>query len=370
MDDKELEEEFNQLFAEEYNGKTVTSSLKVAAAFNKKHNNVLRDIDNLLKKIAETSDAPDTFFIKRTYNTENNNRSYPMYLMTLDGFGLLVSGYTGDDVFEKKLKYANMLIEKKVEKEKSKKEEKKPMGNLVIEMNNGHPVLDSREVAEMVGKTHAHLCRDIAGYIKIMSKNPKLDSSNFFIERTYKQAGNGKEVKCYNITKLGCEMIANKLTGKKGILFTAEYVKRFNEMEQQQQQQKQLTTADLFLQNALLMKEHELQLAKLTEETQLLKDTQKKQQSTIDTLNGVCTDETKRQKLNRLVRSYANTHGVQYADAWNLFKEMYNNAYHTNLKLQITNYVKANNLRKKPSKPEFLEETNQLDDALRIAEKM
>ena len=231
-------------------------------------------------------------------------------------------------------------------------------------------VLDSREVAEMVGKTHAHLCRDIAGYIEVMGKNPKLVSSNFFIERTYKQAGNGKEVKCYNITKLGCEMIANKLTGKKGILFTAEYVKRFNEMEQQQQQQKQLTTADLFLQNALLMKEHELQLAKLTEETQLLKDTQKKQQSTIDTLNGVCTDETKRQKLNRLVRSYANTHGVQYADAWNLFKEMYNNAYHTNLKLQITNYVKANNLRKKPSKPEFLELTNQLDDALRVAEKM
>lgn len=93
------------------------------------------------------------------------------------------------------------------------------------------PTLDSREVAEMVGKTHAHLCRDIAGYIEIMSKNPKLDSSNFFIERAYKQAGNGKEVKRYDITKKGCEMVANKLTGEKGILFTAEYVERFNEME-------------------------------------------------------------------------------------------------------------------------------------------
>ena len=138
-----------------------------------------------------------------------------------------------------------------------------------------------------------------------------------------------------------------------------------------------MTPADMFLQNAKLMKEHETKLAKLTEEnkelkqeTQLIKDTQRKQQSELDTLNGVCTDETKRQKLNRLVRSYANTHGVQYADGWNLFKEMYNNAYHTNLKLQITNYCKANNLRKKPSKPEFLEKTNQLDDALRVAEKM
>ena len=93
------------------------------------------------------------------------------------------------------------------------------------------PTLDSREVAEMVGKTHAHLCRDIAGYIEVMGKNPKLVSSNFFIERTYKQAGNGKEVKRYDITKKGCEMVANKLTGEKGILFTAEYVERFNAME-------------------------------------------------------------------------------------------------------------------------------------------
>ena len=31
---------------------------------------------------------------------------------------------------------------------------------------------------------------------------------------------------------MGCEMLANKLTGEKGILFTAKYVKRFNDMEQ------------------------------------------------------------------------------------------------------------------------------------------
>ena len=36
---------------------------------------------------------------------------------------------------------------------------------------------------------------------------------------------------CYLLSKMGCEMVANKLTGEKGILFTAAYVKRFNEME-------------------------------------------------------------------------------------------------------------------------------------------
>lgn len=91
--------------------------------------------------------------------------------------------------------------------------------------------LDSREVAKMVEKDHSHLCRDIKGYIEVIRQNPKLDSDQYFIEATY-TAGTGKPYTRYDITKLGCEMIANKLTGKKGILFTAEYVKRFNEMEQ------------------------------------------------------------------------------------------------------------------------------------------
>lgn len=92
------------------------------------------------------------------------------------------------------------------------------------------PVLDSREVAEMVGKAHGHLCRDIAKYVTVISTNPELDSLKFFVERNYVD-GKGETRKRYDITKQGCEMVANKLTGEKGILFTAEYVKRFNEME-------------------------------------------------------------------------------------------------------------------------------------------
>jgi Rha family phage regulatory protein len=93
-------------------------------------------------------------------------------------------------------------------------------------------VLDSREVAEMVGMRHADLMRNIDHYIEVISENAKLRSQNFFIERTYKTDGNNKTYKRYDITKKGCEMVANKLTGEKGILFTAEYVERFNQMEE------------------------------------------------------------------------------------------------------------------------------------------
>lgn len=228
-------------------------------------------------------------------------------------------------------------------------------------------VLDSREVAEMINVRHADLMRTVENYVNVISANAKLRSLNYFIESTYTDK-QGKPRKCYNITKMGCEMLANKLTGEKGILFSAEYVKRFNEMEQQQKPQ--LTTADMILQSAILLKQMETKQQEQQETLDRQQEILEKQQSTIETLNGVCTEGTKRQKLNNLVRSYANMEGVQYSEAWNVFRESYNNAYHTNLNLLIRNYRKKNNLKKKPSAPEYFEATGQLDDALRVAEKM
>lgn len=100
---------------------------------------------------------------------------------------------------------------------------------------NGKLLADSREVAEMVGKDHAHLMRDIRGYVEIMdaSENPKLDSRDFFIPSTYKVEGNNKTYDCYQLTRKGCDMVANKMTGEKGVLFTATYVTKFEEMERQ-----------------------------------------------------------------------------------------------------------------------------------------
>lgn len=93
--------------------------------------------------------------------------------------------------------------------------------------------IDSRDVADMIGKQHSHLCRDIAVYKKVISENPKLDFQNFFVESAYKTDGNNKTYPCYLLTKKGCDMVANKLTGEKGILFTAMYVSKFEDMEKQ-----------------------------------------------------------------------------------------------------------------------------------------
>jgi len=104
------------------------------------------------------------------------------------------------------------------------------MKNLTIINQNGKLLVDSREVAEMTGKRHDHLIRDIDGYVAVLNQTPNLGADHFFIESSY-STGTGKPYKCYLLTKKGCDMVANKMTGEKGVLFTAAYVTMFEEME-------------------------------------------------------------------------------------------------------------------------------------------
>lgn len=96
-------------------------------------------------------------------------------------------------------------------------------------MKNLEQTLDSREVAEMVGKQHKNLLADIRGYVEELGEL-KIQPTEFFKEDTYK-TGQNKELPCYNVTKKGCEFIAHKLTGIKGTEFTALYINRFHDME-------------------------------------------------------------------------------------------------------------------------------------------
>lgn len=111
------------------------------------------------------------------------------------------------------------------------------MSYKVMESNEGQAVqtIPSYEVAEMMEVKHSKVIRmiegdeDRVGIIPTLRK-AQMGVSKYFIEDTYKVEGNNKSYKCYECTKLGCDMLANKMTGEKGILFTAKYVERFNEM--------------------------------------------------------------------------------------------------------------------------------------------
>ena len=106
------------------------------------------------------------------------------------------------------------------------------MNDLTIIRQNGGCYIDSREVAELIGKRHHDLLRDIGRYRNYMdnSTESKIAFSGFFLESSYLDP-TGRTLPCYLLSKMGCEMVANKLTGEKGVLFTAAYVEKFNEME-------------------------------------------------------------------------------------------------------------------------------------------
>lgn len=102
--------------------------------------------------------------------------------------------------------------------------------------------ITSLEVAEMVGKDHNELLKDIRRYINLLGKG-KIPQSDFFEESTYKNSQN-KTQPCFEVTKKGCEFIANKLTGVKGAVFTAKYINRFHDMEQEISEKKPLSAME------------------------------------------------------------------------------------------------------------------------------
>lgn len=122
------------------------------------------------------------------------------------------------------------------------------------------------EVAEMMEMPHADILKKIEGrkdrkgYIQIMTEG-QMSVSDFFIPSSYKDVS-GKENKCYEVTRLGCDFLANKSTGEKGVLFTARYVKRFNEMEHSVQKRTYETKATSFGEVASFVKEMDRRMEK------------------------------------------------------------------------------------------------------------
>lgn len=111
------------------------------------------------------------------------------------------------------------------------------MNELKVHDFHGKQVIDSRDVAKWIGQEHKNLLSTIRAYKLVitsmsMDENSrlKIQPSDFFVESSYENRG--KEYPCYLLTKKGCDMVANKLTGEKGIAFTAAYVSAFEEMQQ------------------------------------------------------------------------------------------------------------------------------------------
>ena len=168
--------------------------------------------------------------------------------------------------------------------------------------------LDSREVAEMMNINHKDLikklegAKDRKGYMQIINER-HLSPVEYFIQSTYKDA-KGEERKNYQITKKGCELIAHKITGEKGVIFTLKYIEKFHAMEDQLQK----TTIEL---QVLKVKELENQVKKLEEVNKEL------EKSTQEAKNMMKLSHKNKLDFNRMIKSVvANKEEEKTLKAW------------------------------------------------------
>lgn len=129
------------------------------------------------------------------------------------------------------------------------------------------------------------------------------------------------------------------------------------------------TQIDILVESAKALQRQERELArlKLTQEEQA--ESLRIVSSRVDTLNGVCIEGTKRQKLVAMVQKYAISNGLAFNRGWHDFRQAYNTAFHTNLKNSQNYYCEKQGI-KKISTPDFLERKGYLDDAMRIMDKL
>ncbi|MDC0825482.1 Rha family transcriptional regulator [Lactococcus petauri] len=96
-------------------------------------------------------------------------------------------------------------------------------------MNQIENTLTSLEVAEMVGRDHNNVLKDIRNIIEQIGEVKNYQS--YFLEDTYKNSQN-REMPCFKLTKQGCELYGGRMSGAKGTHFAMNYIERFNQMEE------------------------------------------------------------------------------------------------------------------------------------------
>ena len=91
-------------------GKPTTTSLLVAQRFKKQHKNVLAAIRNIVKEVPEYGLDYKPIQIDTDLGM-NRTRKDPAYLMTEQGFSVLVMGFTGSDAMRWKFAYAKAFTQ-------------------------------------------------------------------------------------------------------------------------------------------------------------------------------------------------------------------------------------------------------------------
>lgn len=140
----------NDIILSMQNGEPVVSSRQIAESFEKRHDHVMRDIEDIMRGLPKNGETP--MFYKTEYVHEQNGQSYPMYLMNRDGFTLLAMGFNGKAALEWKLKYIAAFNE--MEKKLAEKPQLTRSQLLATALIAAHEELEEKDkkIAELTPK--------------------------------------------------------------------------------------------------------------------------------------------------------------------------------------------------------------------------
>ena len=149
-------------------GVAVVSSRVVAYDFDKQHKHVLEAIENLIKDMG-VAEKSAVLFIESKYQHPQNKQWYKEYLLTRDGFSLLVMGFTGKEALQWKLQYIEAF--NKME-EQIKQASHNPYANLSPELQSIIMLDQKQQMLEQQVQTVQQKVNEI-------EENAKLDPAEY-----------------------------------------------------------------------------------------------------------------------------------------------------------------------------------------------
>tara|TARA_Y100000310_G_scaffold90528_1_gene87783 strand:- start:2766 stop:3785 length:1020 start_codon:yes stop_codon:yes gene_type:complete len=227
---------------------------------------------------------------------------------------------------------------------------KSPIGRDEPKQNNVLPevfkqggkfLVSSLNIADVFGKEHKNVIRDIESLYKNLSHDTKFTRLNFELSE-YKDSS-GKVNKMYLLTQDALTLIVMGYEGKKAIQFKLMYINQFNEMAShiKNEEPKIMTDAQKFLQMAQLVVNLEDSVKETKEElnntnikvNEIIaeKEHYKKQLNQVERSNVLPFENTTKKKITNIINTYAGATGMQIKDVrMNCYRD-YNSRYSVNV---------------------------------------
>ena len=162
----------------------VTTSLQVSESFDKRHDNILKDIDNLIE--GSPQNLGDLFW-EDSYIHLQNKQSYRMIFTNRDGFTLLAMGFTGSKALGFKLQYIKAFndMESHIKKQLD-------MSNLSPELQLMANLVNNMAKQELAQKQLETKIDNISDIVSLNTTDWRKDA-NALINRVVKVAGGTPE---------------------------------------------------------------------------------------------------------------------------------------------------------------------------------